>query len=203
MTRHRLRDFPVVPIRRSHFACSVGQITSTSLGRPALFEEGRFAIVTNVGRGLRWTPLARQDEARGKRTAKSCGPGLSMLRSTRSNASHCAGMVTTKPDHQGEPEGNRKTIRAGKAGVAGQTCGDLLVCFFICTRGCGCGWHPAFPAPSAFGGNKDFGSLGRNSVAGRRGRARISSSRPILRDAASWPLLRMRSSLWRESTPSW
>jgi hypothetical protein len=22
-------------------------------------------------------------------------------------------------------------------------------CAFFCTRGCGCGWHPAFPAPSA------------------------------------------------------
>jgi len=107
MTRHRSRDLPVVPIRRSPLPCAVGQITSTSLGRPALFQERRFAIVTDVGRGLRWTPLARQDEARGKRTAKSCGPGLSTLRSTRGNASHCAGMVTTRPDHQGEHEGNR------------------------------------------------------------------------------------------------
>src|ERR1700733_21173 len=71
------------------------------------------------------------DERHFSWTAKSCGPGLSTLRSTRGNASHCAGMVTTRPDHQGEHEGNRKTIRAGKAGVAGQTCGDLLVCFFL------------------------------------------------------------------------
>ena len=27
---------------------------------PALFTEGRFAIVTDVGRGMRWTPRCRQ-----------------------------------------------------------------------------------------------------------------------------------------------
>jgi hypothetical protein len=32
-------------------------------GRPALLNEGRFAIVTGVGRGLRWTLGVRQDEA--------------------------------------------------------------------------------------------------------------------------------------------
>ena len=32
------------------------------------------------------------------------------------------------------------------------TCGDLLVCFFIRTQGCGRGWRPAFPAPFFFRG---------------------------------------------------
>jgi len=32
--------------------------------RPAPFEEGRFAIVTNVGRGMRWTQVATRGERR-------------------------------------------------------------------------------------------------------------------------------------------
>src|SRR4029077_20857047 len=32
------------------------------------------------------------------------------------------------------------------------TCGDLLVCFSFCMRGCGCIGHPVFPAPSVFEG---------------------------------------------------
>src|ERR1700744_5655505 len=37
-------------------------------------------------------------------------------------------------------------------GCLGQTCGELLVRFFHCVRGCGCGGHPAFPAPSSIEG---------------------------------------------------
>jgi hypothetical protein len=39
-------------------------------------KEGRIAIVTDVGCGMRWTPAAPKDERRGSRTAKSCGPGV-------------------------------------------------------------------------------------------------------------------------------
>jgi hypothetical protein len=66
--------------------------------------EGRFAIVTNVGRGCdgrRWAT----DERATLWTAKSCGPDASMvgvklvmmLRITPAT-------VTTKPDHRGERE---------------------------------------------------------------------------------------------------
>jgi len=53
-------------------ACAVGQITGSSLRvfRP---HEGRFAIVTNVGRKMRWT-RRRKRRMRLSRTAKSCGP---------------------------------------------------------------------------------------------------------------------------------
>ena len=36
-------------------ACAVGQIAFTSSPRSTPYPEGRFAIVTNVGRGMRWT----------------------------------------------------------------------------------------------------------------------------------------------------
>jgi hypothetical protein len=43
--------------------------------------------------------------------------------------------------------------RAGNAGSSWRTCGNYArVLFLFRTRGCGCGGHPAFPAPSAFGG---------------------------------------------------
>jgi len=37
-------------------------------------QEGRFAIVTDVGRGMRWTWVASPDERGGLRTAKARGP---------------------------------------------------------------------------------------------------------------------------------
>jgi hypothetical protein len=54
--------------------------------RPALDPEGRFAIVTNVGRGMRWTyRVAARFFARTNdpdTEAKPCGPGLPTLRSS-------------------------------------------------------------------------------------------------------------------------
>jgi hypothetical protein len=49
------------------------------------------------------------------RTAKSCGPDASMVGVKLAEEIPPA-MVTTKPDHQGEREGNRKTIACGNAG---------------------------------------------------------------------------------------
>src|ERR1700742_5265304 len=42
--------------------------------RPAPTREGRFAIVTNVGRGMRWTRAALLTRAPVLRTAKAGGP---------------------------------------------------------------------------------------------------------------------------------
>jgi hypothetical protein len=49
------------------------------------FHKGRFAIVTDVGRGMRWT-LWREGRTRAKRTAKSYGPGTPTLVSSSSEA---------------------------------------------------------------------------------------------------------------------
>ena len=74
--------------------------------------EGRFAIVTNVGLGMRWT--RKHDSAnilRGRttltRTAKPCGPGAPTLASSSREASFLGMMVAKKPGHQGERGGNR------------------------------------------------------------------------------------------------
>jgi hypothetical protein len=52
---------PVAPICRAHFACADGQITGLS-SRVSHPQEGRIAIVTDVGRGMRWTLWAARDE---------------------------------------------------------------------------------------------------------------------------------------------
>src|SRR5271163_5003661 len=53
--------------------CADGQITfrPRAVSRP---QEGRIAIVTDVGRGMRWTRFRVADERAKPRTAKSCGP---------------------------------------------------------------------------------------------------------------------------------
>jgi hypothetical protein len=111
------------------FACDGGQITGTF---PRVFcpHEGRFAIVTNVGRKMRWTQW-RARRARRLRTAKSWRPDISTLVSTRANASHCAGMVARKPDHQGDHEISRKTIARGMPECFGEPAVTCLRAFFI------------------------------------------------------------------------
>jgi len=55
-----------------------------------------------------------------------------------------------------------KPLRAGMPGDLGWTCGDYarVLCFTICTRGYGCGGHPAFPTPSVFLGEESIHSSG-------------------------------------------
>ena len=56
----------------------------------------------------------------------------------------------TKPGLRGEREANRKTIRAGKAGVNRRTCGGLTrMLFHFACEAAGANGHPAFPAPSS------------------------------------------------------
>src|SRR5579863_269049 len=87
--------------------CGVGQITGTCSRVPCPWIEGRFAIVTK-----RWArdavdAFGARDERSDKRTAKSCGPDIPTLISTRDNALHCAGTETRKPGLRGEHEGSR------------------------------------------------------------------------------------------------
>src|SRR5258708_18703222 len=62
-----------------------------------------------------------------------------------------------------------KPLRAGMPGDLGWTCGDYarVLCFKYCTRGYGCGGHPAFPTPSVFLGE----GFMHHSGASRRGNA--------------------------------
>jgi hypothetical protein len=95
------------------------------------------------------------------RTAKSCGPDAPTLASTGDDASHHAGMVTTSPVHQGEHEGNRKTIAQGRPDRSGEPVVTNSYVFYFYIRGCGCIRRPAFPAPSFLEGQGFFASPGR------------------------------------------
>jgi len=60
-----------------------------------------------------------------------------------------------KPGLRGEHEGNRKTIRAGNAGMFRRTCGELTrMLFSFACEAVGARTHPAFPAPSVFEGEQ-------------------------------------------------
>jgi hypothetical protein len=83
---------------------------------------GRFAVVTERWRGLRWAAAASGDPhqtKRWQRTAKSCGPGAATLASSR--WSDRSATVAKQAAHRGEHEISRQTIARGKPGCPGCT----------------------------------------------------------------------------------
>jgi hypothetical protein len=73
-----MRKLPVVPLCRSR-AVLLETPNQRHLPRVPLSQEGRFAVVTDVESGMRWTLWLCVDERSLKRTAKSCGPGVPTL----------------------------------------------------------------------------------------------------------------------------
>src|SRR5262249_35868054 len=74
--------FASVTARRANVPHAVGLNLPPNQWLPLsvlLPQEGRFAIVTSVGSGMRWTRY-RSRRMLVSRTAKSCGPGLPTLR---------------------------------------------------------------------------------------------------------------------------
>jgi hypothetical protein len=98
--------------------------------------------------GMRWTRAALLTRARPQRTAKSCGPDAPTLASSFAGSFSREATVAKEPGHRGEHEISCKTIAQGRPGQSGGPVVTMLVCFLFRTRGCGCNWHPAFPAPS-------------------------------------------------------
>jgi hypothetical protein len=131
--------------------------------------EGRFAIVTNVGRGMRWTLWRGETnahEADGEVVWSSHPDADVKLAEVFPLA-----MVARKP---GSPRrARRKPLKPFAQGVPDRFGGpvvDLLVCFFCFAReAAGATVHPAFPAPSS---SRDFGwhNSGRNP---RRGNTKL------------------------------
>ena len=109
------------------------------------------------------------------RTAKSCGPDASTPASSqrrfgRPNRVGQNRKSADDGDKQARSPGRArykplKPLRAGMPGCPGGPVVTTLVCFFICTRGCGCIARPAFPTPSL--GRKFHLQLGR--IASREG----------------------------------
>ena len=104
--------------------------------------EGRFAIVTDVGRGMRWTRGCRRRTAplpgqafwrrRVARTAKSCGPDIPTLISSRPMMLRITPVtVARKP---GSPRRSRKKPLkplCRECLVFRRNRGDLLACFLF------------------------------------------------------------------------
>jgi hypothetical protein len=102
-------------------------------------------------------------------TAKSCGPDIpTLISSLRGDDLADDGGKKARSPGRARRKPLKPLRREGR--VFRRTCGDYArVLYFICTRGCGCGAHPAFPAPSVIRGHKflhDSGAL-------RRGKANV------------------------------
>jgi hypothetical protein len=101
----RDRSSAAPPFRNFRISLDGGVETGISRFGPAPFE-GRFAIVTDVGCGMRWTRAALLTRALTLRTAKSCGPDAPTLASSLRKTNPLM-TVANKPGHRGEHEGNR------------------------------------------------------------------------------------------------
>ena len=116
--------------------------------------EGRIAIVTDVGRGMRWTQAAHETKraARGRRSRvvltsrRRCqAPGkLTLLRGDGDKKARSPGRARRKP---------LKPFAQGMPGRSGEPVVTMLVCFIYFAReATGALTHPAFPAPSVIEG---------------------------------------------------
>src|SRR5438477_1511542 len=150
---------------------------SVAVLRPArAHQRGRFAVVTERWRGLRWTlwrQVLRHQAKRSQRTAKSCGPGAATLASIRPA---CAGLatVTIKAAHRGEHEVSRKAIARGKPGCPGCTCGLTRVHF------CSTPTHTGLRAQSAPGFPCALFTERANEIAKTRAKARRGNAKSRL-----------------------
>src|ERR1700722_16652896 len=74
----QISDFPVQPSSEKYFAFRFSRNSNRASAVPHP-SEGRFAIVTDVGRGMRWTLAAHSTNAlrsgRGSRVALTARPG--------------------------------------------------------------------------------------------------------------------------------
>jgi hypothetical protein len=90
---------PIPPVQSCHkkYPAFVFPEIGVPFPRPALDQEGRFAIVMNVERGMRWTHRSCSTLLAGRRTtlvrtAKPCGPGIpTLMPSLRRRISRLAG----------------------------------------------------------------------------------------------------------------
>ena len=109
--------------------------------------EGRFAIVTNVGCGMRWTrPRVRRSSR--SRTEKSCGPGAPTLALSSWSAQRALwgrrGQESPVPG-----ESTKDTVKAIAQGRPVVRLVPVVTPPAFCLQADhGCGQHPAFPAPS-------------------------------------------------------
>jgi len=155
--------------------------------------EGRIAIVTDVGSGMRWTRGCSARIARGRRhclrTAKACRPGapvaganpqgqaMSALRPTRREP---GGTVTQKPVSPGRARHSPLTPSRRECRCFGFSCSDYAGVLLIFAHwAMGAAKHPAFPAPSSLRGRRTMHHSGISC----RGNAQVCRQE---RDYVGW-----------------
>src|SRR5579871_6901998 len=100
---------------------------------------------------MRWTRSAAKGRSGGLRTAKSCGPDIPTL---ISGATHEAlsPTETTSPVSGASTKETVKTTAQGKPDCFGEPVVINSCAFCFAHEAAGAHVHPAFPAPSVFGG---------------------------------------------------
>ena len=153
-------DCPSCQCAASRRDCRNTQI-SGFLSPSCFYKEGRFAIVTNVGSGMRWTRcVIRRMTYRGRRNRVVLAPRR--WRQVGDDASHHADDGGKKARSPGRSRISRKTIAQGRPVAPAEPV--VLPRAFCCTRTMGASRRPAFPAPSRC----DEGVRSKNSDATRR-----------------------------------
>jgi hypothetical protein len=122
--------------------------------------KGRFAIVTDVGQGMRWTQAALLTRA------PPCGRRSRVVLTPRRwrqvSRKYPRGDGDKKARSPGRARNKLlKPSRAGMPGDPGATVVTNACVLLPYTRGCGCNGHPAFPTP--FVGRRIHAQLGRTA----------------------------------------
>jgi hypothetical protein len=166
--------FKLIPPVQSHLkkysASRLTQITSIFFAIPP--HSRGVSRSSRTRGGMRWTRAALLTRAAscGRRSRVVLTPRRwrSSLRSGVSaltGLTRCAGDGDKKARSPGRARKKPLKPLRREGRVSRRTCGDYSCAFYLCTRGCGCGGHPAFPAPSVFFEGRSFL---HNSGASRR-----------------------------------
>jgi hypothetical protein len=160
---------PKIPLYENQKTC-----ICCGIPRP---HEGRFAIVTDVGRGMRWTQESWAQSLRKTTGALADGeivwswpPDAEAKLAARS-----AGDGGKKARSPGRSRISRKAIAQGRPDVRPNLWFSPPA--FLLLAGHGCGLHPAFPAPSEFRGPQMTHNSGAKRAAGPWSRVRPARAR--------------------------
>jgi hypothetical protein len=129
-------------------------------------QEGRIAIVTDVGSGMQWTRQRRKTggaEADGKGVWSWCPDAGVKLAGDDLQAT-----VAKEPGHRGEHVISVKTIAQGRPDQFGEPVVIMLVCFFISHARLRVHWAPGFPCALCFSEGQ-FSGKARTLSAPREG----------------------------------
>jgi hypothetical protein len=165
-TKSSAGDLPVVPMRRRHVAL---RISANQRHLPRIPRFSRGAFRDRHGRWARGAmdACSARDECAVKRTAKSCGPDFSTLKSTwRWCFASRRGRWQESPITGESAKEAVNTIAQGVPGCFGEPVVTCLRAFLLCTQGCGCADAPGIPCALGFRG-KRYSKSGRIDAAGR------------------------------------